>query len=154
MFLVKHSLYNPSFVSGSTNTDSNRFFVKMIFLLKFIWYCMTVLSFVLICFFFPITAGSFLESARKKKKKKKKKKTKFIFLFPLCLNAMKRLWFTADTQVLLAFSSIPGNRHQKCLFFNICICAMLAQSISRCCNYCSSNQAPYWHHITGSSTRM
>ena len=147
MFLVKHSLYNPSFFSDLTKTDSNRFFVKLSLLLKFIWYCMTVLSFVLI-YFFPVTADSFLQKARKKKH------TKFIFLFPLCLNAMKRFLFSAATQVFLAFSSIPGNLHRKCLFFSICICAMLAQSISHYCNYCSSNQAPYCHHITGSSTLM
>ena len=74
MFLVKHSLYNPSFFSDSTITDSNRFFVKLSLFLKFILYCMSVLSlkFVLI-YFFPVTADSFLESARIKNKTKQNK---------------------------------------------------------------------------------
>ena len=64
------SLYNPSVFSDLTNTDSNRFFVKLSLLQKFIWYCMTVLSFVLI-YFFPVTADSFLQKARKTNKQKK-----------------------------------------------------------------------------------
>ena len=67
---------------------------------------------------------------------------------------MKRLWFTADTQVFLEFSLIPGNLHRKCLFFHVYICAMLAQSISHYYNYCSSNQTPYWHQITWSLARI
>ena len=82
-------------------------------------------------------------------KKKKKEKMKFNVCVDYALNAMKRFWFTADTQVFLAFSLIPGNLHRKCLFFKVCICAMLAQRISHYCNYCSTYQAPYWHYITG-----
>ena len=128
MFLVRHSLYNPSFCSDSTNTDSNRFFAKLSLPVKFLWFCTSVLSFLLMYIFSSIRADSFLECAKKKKTKQTKKKD-FYFLFRLCLNAMKRLWCTADRQVFLAFSSILGNLHQKCLFFNICICALLVQSI-------------------------
>ena len=55
VFLVRHSWYDPSFCSDSTNADSNRFFIKLSLVVKFIWYCMSVLSFVLIYiyFFFP-----------------------------------------------------------------------------------------------------
>ena len=133
MFLVRHSLYNPSFCSDSTNTDSNRFFVKLSLLVKFIWYCMSVLfsfyKYIYIYFsFFFVTAESFPECARTKKKNKKKK-NEIQCLCRLCLNAIIRLWFTADTQVFLGFSSIAGYLHRKCLFFNICICAMLAQIV-------------------------
>ena len=103
MFLVRLSLYNPSFCSDSTNTNSNCFFVKRSLLVKFIWSCMSVLSFVLIYIhFFSIKADFFLEWAKKK-------------LFQLCLNATKRLWCTADTQVFLAFSST-----REIFFENFC----------------------------------
>ena len=123
MFLVRHSLYNPSFCSDSTNTDSYRFFVIYFVLHMCVFFRFKILFFH--------NRWFWLRMCQKKK-----------FLFPLCLNAMKRLWFAATTQVFLAFSSIPGNLHRKFLFFNTCICAMLAQSIS---HYCNSAARIWWH---------
>ena len=57
-FLVMHSLYNPSFCSDSTNKDISRFFLKLSHLLKFIWYCIGVLPFVL-NYFVSITGDFF-----------------------------------------------------------------------------------------------
>ena len=65
MFLVRHSLYNPSFCSDSTNTDSSRFFVKLSFPLEFISCCMSVFSFVL-RFYFSITGDFDFECAKKR----------------------------------------------------------------------------------------
>ena len=45
------------------------------------------------------------------------RKKDFQFLFRLGLNAIKRLWCNADTQMLLAFSSIMVNLHSKSFFF-------------------------------------
>ena len=39
------------------------------------------------------------------------------FFFRLGLNALKRLWCNADTQMLLAFSSIMVNLHSKIFVF-------------------------------------
>ena len=52
MFLVKNSLYNPSFCFHSTRTDSYRLFVKLSSLVKSVSSCRIVFSFVL-TFFFP-----------------------------------------------------------------------------------------------------
>ena len=78
MFLVRHSLYNPSFCSYSTSTDSYRFFVKLTLLVKFIWCCKNVFSFVIRCF--SITGDSYFECAEKKE---------IQFLFRLGLDAVK-----------------------------------------------------------------
>ena len=48
---------------------------------------------------------------------------------------MKRLWCNADTEMISVFSSIMVIlRWKKKLFFNICICAVSAQSIYYYCN--------------------
>ena len=48
-------------------------------------------------YFFPVTADSFLEFAKKNNNNKIKNIENDIeFLFPLALNAMKRLWCTVD----------------------------------------------------------
>ena len=65
MFLVRQPLYNPSSSSDLTNTDSYRFFVKLSLLVKFIWCCKNVFSFVLR--FVSITGDSYFEFAEKKK---------------------------------------------------------------------------------------
>ena len=109
MFLVRHSLHNPIFCSDSTNTDSNRFFVKLRLLVKFIWYCMSVLSFLWIYLYFFRNSWFFPWMCQKKK-------NEIPCLCRLGLNAMIRLRCTAHTQVFLAFSSIPGNLHRKFLF--------------------------------------
>ena len=106
MFLVRDSLYNPSYCSHSTRTHSCRFFVKLSLLAKFIWCCKNVFSFVLRCF--SITGDSYVECAEKEKCR---------FLFRLGLNATKRLWCNADTQMLLAFSSIMVNLHSRIFVF-------------------------------------
>ena len=46
-------------------------------------------------------------------------KKKIQFLFRLGLNAMKRLWCNADTQMFRAFSSIKANLHSKKFCFSI-----------------------------------
>ena len=106
MFLVRHSLYNPSFFSHSTRTDSYRFFVKLSLVVKFIWCCRNVFSFAL-RFFFHNRWFS-LSMCRKKE---------IQFLFRLDLNAIKRLWCNADTQILLAFSAVMVNLHSKIFVF-------------------------------------
>ena len=64
MFLVRDSLYNPSFCSDSTNTDSYRFLVKLSLSVEFIWCCISVFSFVLKIF--PITGDFDFECAKKR----------------------------------------------------------------------------------------
>ena len=51
------------------------------------------------------------------------------FFFRLSLNAIKRLWCNADTQML--FDSLRSRQIfvRKLLFFNIYVCAMLAKVI-------------------------
>ena len=106
MFLVRHSLYNPSFCSDSTNTDSSRFFVKLSFPLEFISCCMSVFSFVLR---FSITGDfDFLTNVLK---------TEIQCLFRLSLNGMKRLWYNADTDMFLVLYSIAVNLYWKIFVF-------------------------------------
>ena len=110
MFLVRLSLYNPSFCSDSTNTDSNCFLVKLNPLVKFIWSCMSVLSFVLIyvhCFFH--NRWFWLRMCQTKKE--------IQFLFWLSLNAIKRLCFNADTEMFLALYSITINLYSNFFVF-------------------------------------
>ena len=87
MFLVKHSLYNLSFCSLLTRTDSYRFFVKLSSLVKSISFSRIVCFLVLI--FFPQQMIFFSNVP----------KTKIQFLFRLAFNAMKRLWCDVDTQM-------------------------------------------------------
>ena len=142
MFLVRQSLYNPSFCSHSTRTASYRFFVKLSVLVSFIWCCKNVFSFVLRCF--SITGDSYFECAEKKRNS-------------VFVSVLKRLWCNADTQVFLAFSSIMVNLHSQVFVFFFqymhlfCVGTMY---LIYYCNYCSSTQAPYSHQITGSSVRM
>ena len=42
---------------------------------------------------------------------------------------MKRLWYNADTEMISVSSSITLNLRSKSFVFNICTCAVLAQSI-------------------------
>ena len=79
VFLAMHSFYNPSFCSKSTNTDFSRFFLKLSHLLKFIWYCISVLSFLLKYIFFH-NRWFFLEYAPPPPKKKKNEKMKINLL--------------------------------------------------------------------------
>ena len=88
MFLVKHPLYNLSFCSLLTRTDSYRFSVKLSSHVKSISFNRIVCSLVLI--FFPQQMILFSNVP----------KTKIQVLFRLALNAMKRLRCNVDTQVL------------------------------------------------------
>ena len=106
MFLVRHSLYNPSFCSDSTNSGSYRFFVKLSFPLEFISCCMSAFSFVL-RFYFSITVDFDFECAKKETQ----------CLFRLSLNGMKRLWYNADTEMFLALYSVTVNLYSKIFVF-------------------------------------
>ena len=61
---MRDSLYNPSFCSDSTNTDSYRFFVKLSFSVEFIWCCISVFSIILR--FFPIAGDFDFEYSKKR----------------------------------------------------------------------------------------
>ena len=106
MFLVRHSLYNPSFCSDSTNTDSYPFFVKLSLPVEFIWCCLSVFSFVL-RFCFSITGDFDFECAKKE----------IQFLFRLSLNAMRRFWCNPYTELFLALYSITVNLYSKTFVF-------------------------------------
>ena len=79
--------------------------------MKFIWSCMSVLSFVLIYIyiFFCIKDDFDLECAKQKKK--------FSSCFEKSLNAMKRLWCNGDTEMFLALYSITINLYSQFFVF-------------------------------------
>ena len=106
MFLVRHSLYNPSFFFSF---DPYRF---LPFLCKTKASCKIYLVLQECVFFrfkmFFHNRWFLLWMCRKKE---------IQFLFRLGLNAIKWLWYNADTQMLWAFSSIRVNLHSKISVF-------------------------------------